>query len=101
MKTLSMHRLLQKSVRERLSDSGRPAVFRFVVQLLSAVYPQQKLGMAMDRFWEKCDLFLPQVISVIGHYDWAVETDLPSELDVEVTGQSAIELVELLHNATW
>ncbi|QYT04349.1 NB-ARC domain-containing protein [Trichoderma simmonsii] len=101
MKTLSIHRLLQKSVRERLSDSGRPAIFRFVVQLLSAVYPQQKLGMAMDRFWEKCDLFLPQVISVIGHYDWAVETDRPSELDVELTEQSAMELVELLHNATW
>lgn len=87
---LSVHRLVQQTVLQRMSDNERSFIFELVVTLLSYVFPQQKLGMAMDTLWSDCELFLLEVLVVSSHYKLQ-----------DVKENISREFVTLLHNATW
>lgn len=73
-----------------MSHEHKSLILEALITLLSYVYPKQSLGMAMDRFWEQCELFLPQVLAVASHFRF-------------VNGKQKFYtgLAELLHNATW
>lgn len=85
-----MHRLVQQAALQRMSSKTRSLTFELLVEILSQLFPKQKLGMAMDRLWRDCELFLPQVLVVATHYKLQ-----------DVSTKVLHEFVELVHNATW
>lgn len=102
-----MHRLLQDAVRLRLTDQTWRAPFEVVVDLLTSVYPKQVLGMAMDNFWDQCDMYLPQVVSISAHFS-KISSKFPTDPNavLDDTQRKTLQafsrlLVELIHNATW
>ncbi|KAL9041858.1 MAG: hypothetical protein Q9214_003963, partial [Letrouitia sp. 1 TL-2023] len=88
--TLSIHRLVQNTVRNRMTNEIRIIAFRVLINLLYHVYPRQQLGMAMEHAWDDCELFLPQVLVVASHFLRLRDADLETK-----------QFVEVLHNATW
>lgn len=101
-----MHRLVQEAVRQRMTSESWLSTFAIVIDILAAMYPRQVLGMRMETFWAKCNLYLPQVLSVASFYDSmpSVDTSTMLPTDHSVDDRFLLlskTLAELLHNATW
>lgn len=62
-KGLSIHRLVQSTRLEKMTDGERNSAFNMTIELLTHHFPRQVLGNHMHDLWSDCELFLPHVLA--------------------------------------
>ncbi|KAK1756630.1 hypothetical protein QBC47DRAFT_413146 [Echria macrotheca] len=108
---LAIHRLVQQATIQRMSDEKWLQILDAVVHLLSLVFPRQLFGMAMDREWDECGRYLPQVLAMIPNHGQVMTRFSKVDSSAEMCRifrhhqNSVFKLLrgmaELLHHVTW
>lgn len=85
--TLSMHRLVQAVIRDRLDDSGRKQWAEAAVSVVNKAFPQESADV---RTWKECDRLLPHAIAT---------ADFSESLGVGL--KAVFRLINQMGNYSW